>query len=175
MSLLNQARKNTAPTTAAKTFPEGRTPCRITAIVAVGPQRAFNPEDPPVEKLAFRFTAPDGAVMEKAVSINLHTASALSGILYAAGVDLDDPDNADADLDILLNRAVVLECSLNGKFTNIEQISPVEDFDDVPPKASPGDLLYVPSVDQITREVMDRMPRLAKKLFGERVRQRGGE
>ncbi len=147
---------------------EGRHSVRIRSIVAVGPQRGYN-GGPPTERLVFEFVRIDGVTIEKAVTISSHEASALGGIVYAAGFDIND---ADLDVRDLLGRALAIEVT-GDTFPKVEGASPLEAFDDDVPELQ--QTLFIEDPSEVNKDNFRSLPPLARKLWGERIRSRQGE
>jgi hypothetical protein len=147
-------------------MPEGRHSVRIRTIINVGLQRGYE-GSLPTTKLVIEFVRADGLAVEKAVNLSSHEASAMASIVHAAGLDIADPD---LEVEALLGKAVAIEV-VGATFPKVDSVSALEDFDDdVPELSAPP--LFIEDESHVTKDTFPRLPPLARKLWGERIRSR---
>jgi hypothetical protein len=115
------------PSTATKTTIEpGRHAAKITQVVNVGLQKAFDPSDPPEAKLGIAFELEGGTVVARTVTASGSQFSLLGQVVEAVGLDADE-----LDLGNLLGRDLAIEIDQNDRgFIKITAFSPLEDFED---------------------------------------------
>lgn len=113
----------------AQQIEAGRHIARIVQIVGVGLQKAFDPTQPPEQKLGIALELASGAVIARTVSLNLSPASLLGRLVEAAGIDLNELDAFDTT--DLLGKSVAVEVEVrDARWPKATGFGPLEAWDE---------------------------------------------
>ena len=106
---------------------DGRHVGVVVQVVHVGPQPAFNKDDPPVPSIAVAVEFAEG-VLARAITISQHPSSLFFGLQLACGMG----DVEELELVDFLGKTVACEIENQGAWPKLRSFGPVESVDEVP-------------------------------------------
>lgn len=165
---------NSTPATPKVEWEAGRYIATVTQIANVGLQKAYDPTNPPQPSLGIAVHVEGKGTLSRIITVNCNFGSHLHGLIAAAlGLDTEDHEGREFDLNNVLGKPLAVEVELTGRgYPKITGFAPLEEFETAP--KCTAEVLALFDVDNVTeagKASFTKLDSFIRSAISKRVRE----